>query len=147
MVNNILTALNDPHWSRARRPSYEWESGSHFRIREKKVLNFTINFNRVRWLEDLKLIRIFVFVPTRPDTMVSIDGVEMTQNQWVYHEVWKILAADRLILLNRLFSVLNNPQSPLGLPAMPLMYKFLEVSEEPPRFTEMEARAFHGHDV
>ena len=62
------------------------------------------------------MVRIYHFIPTRPTTMVTVNGVKMTKDQWVYSEVHKILDADRIILSNRYHSPLSDPNSPIGLP-------------------------------
>ena len=102
-----------------------------------------INLKRVRWLEELELIRIFVFVSTRPDTMVSIEGVEMTQNQWVYSQVMRFIRPERVALFNRFYSRLNDPTLEFGLPKQLDNYWVLEFLNKPPKFVITEATVFH----
>lgn len=79
----------------------------------------------------------------QPHAWVTVDGVRMTQNQWIYREVRQVLDANRISLYKYYFSILNNPQSKLGLPAMLKTYRILQTEEEPPRFTEVVARSYH----
>lgn len=107
------------------------------------MLNLSINLRRLKWFEELKLVRLYVFLPTHVKAMVTIDGVEKTQNQWIYSEVLKTIEADRIVVESRFRNVLGNPLSQWGLPELPEDYLILDNTKEPPEFFKKNAREFH----
>lgn len=82
----ILEGLADPHFTRIQTPYIGWVwSGTYFMICADQVGCLRMDLRRIRWYKMLKLVRLFVFIPSRNvDTWVTIDGVRMTQNHWIY---------------------------------------------------------------
>ena len=142
----MLEGMADPYWTRIEWTRYGWGFSGiiYYHILARKVGNLPMDLRRLMWHEELKIPRIYIFVPTRLDAMVTIGGIRMTQNQWVYREVRRVLDADRIALDNRNCSILNNPQSPLGLPAMLEVYRIMHSTEEPPVYRELAAYKFHS---
>ena len=58
--------------------------------------------------EELGQVRLYMFLPNRDDKMVTINGERMSQNQWIYREVVKIVSADRVALSDRYFNRLKS---------------------------------------
>ena len=85
-----------------------------------------------------------MFLPTRVDKMVTIGGVRMTQIQWIYREVTRIVSANRISLFDRYYSRLSDPEFECGLPRLPDTYRILENLTVPFQWIEMEAIKFHG---
>ena len=86
-----------------------------------------------------------MFLPTQVDTMVTIGGIlRMTQNQWIYREVTKVVSADRVALFDRYYSRLNDLEFEYGLPRLPDTYRILENLTIPFQWIDMEAIKFHG---
>lgn len=79
--------------------------------------------------------------------MVTINGERMSQNQWIYREVVKIVSADRVALSDRYFSRLIDPKFEFSLPSLPNTYRILENLTEPFQWIEMEATRFHGTEM
>ena len=95
------------------------------------------------WLEELKLVQLFIFFSDkRMDRMVIYKGDQMTTNQWVYKAMREILPAERIAVWNCFQSMLGNPESPLGLPELPVNYLELDIRAEPPTYHEIRAKDF-----
>ena len=93
-----------------------WISGSdYFHIYANKVGNLTLDLQRVRWIEELRLVRLFCFFGTHASTTVTIDGLVMSQNRWVYDQVTRVIPADRVAVMDRRSS-LSGSGATFGLP-------------------------------
>ena len=136
-----MEKLATPPRTRIQQPTNGWNfSGDYFCIRADKVGNLWIDLKRVRWLEELKLVQLFIFFPDkRMDTMVTYG---LTTNQWVYKAMREVLLAKRIAIWDRYQSKLGNPQSPLGLPGLPDKYLELDIRAKPPVYSEIEAKEF-----
>ena len=144
MMLQILEKLIPSFSTRVEQWSEGWHlSGGYFSIRADRVMNLSIDLRRLRWYEELGLVRLYMFLPTKADMMVTINGERMTQNQWVYCEVVKVVATDRVALFNRYFSRLNDPEFKYGLPKLPDTYRILENLTVPFQWIEKEATEFH----
>ena len=143
----IIETLADPFLNRARRNYNGWQwSGRYFFIYAERTANLAMDLRRLKWYDMLKLVRLFIFVPTnRVSVPVTIDGESMTQNQWIYREVLKALPANRVALWNREISRLSDPNYFHGLPALPEVYRMCETMESPPRYFGVTARHFHNY--
>ena len=73
--------------------------GGYFNIQANRVMSLSTDLRRLHWFEELGQVRLYMFLPTRDDKMVTINGERMSQNQWIYREVVKIVLADRVTLL------------------------------------------------
>lgn len=62
----------------------------------------------------------------RVDTRVTIQGERITQNQWVYTEVTKVIATDRIAMFKRYNSRLNDLMREFALSKQPTTYRILE---------------------
>lgn len=149
MVMETLDRLSDPHSTRIQR-GWErdtcWVSGCrYFHINAKKVGNLSLDLRRIRWVEELRLVQLFVFYGTSPTTMVTIDGREMTQNRWVYEEVTKVLSIDRVAVNGRL-TASSGTGATYGLPELPRVYRTLNPLEAYPTYSLIYASEFHGYE-
>ena len=143
-MGKALKKLVIPPRSRIQQPTNGWNfSGDYFCIRTDRIGNLRIDLKRIKWLEELKLVQLFIFFPDkRMDTMVPIGGKLITTNQWIYMAVRDILPAKRIAVWNRFQSILGDPKSPLGLPVLSDKYLELNIRAEPPEFSEIEAVDF-----
>ena len=68
LVMQTLDRLTEPHPSRIQRGwerSTNWESGTrYFHIYASEVGNLRLDLQRVRWIEELCLVRMFCFIGT-----------------------------------------------------------------------------------
>lgn len=148
LVMQTLDRLTEPHPSRIQRGwerSTNWESGTrYFHIYASEVGNLRLDLQRVRWIEELRLVRMFCFIGTRPSSLVTINGRTMTQNRWVYEQVVSIIPADRVAVLDR-----TTPNSGIGatygLPDLPHVYRALNTLSSTPYFVPIAACDFHGY--
>ena len=46
----------------------------YFHIYAERVENLTLDLQRIRWVEELRLVRLFCFFETHPDSTVVING-------------------------------------------------------------------------
>ena len=72
-------------------------------------MNLSMDLRRLRWFKELGQVCLYVFLLMRVDKMVTIGGVRMTQNKWIYHEVTRIIFANRIALFDRYYSRLSDP--------------------------------------
>lgn len=149
LMMQTLVKFIEPHssriqqgWNRAENWSRE---SSYFHIYANKVGNLAIDLRRIKWAEELKLVRLFCFHGTKPNSKVIINGKTITQNRWVYDKVVDVIPADRLAVINR--------RSPFpgygvthGLPILPHFYWVLETLAKPPYLKNLRASDFHGYD-
>ena len=89
-------------------------SGGYFNIQVDLIMNLSTDLRKLRWFEELGQVCLYMFLPTRVDMMVTINGVRMTQNQWIYREVTRVVSADRVALFNRYYSRLSDPEFEYG---------------------------------
>ena len=140
-----LEKLNPLRPTRAQQWSEGWHlSGGYFNIRANRVMSLSTDLRRLRWFEELGQVRLYMFLPTLDDKMVTINGERMSQNQWIYCEVVKVVSADRIALSDRYSSRLIDPDFEFSLPKFPDTYKILENLTIPFEWIEMEATRFHG---
>lgn len=131
--------------TRAEQWSEGWHlSGGYFNIRADRVMNLSIDLRRLRWFEELGQVRLYMFLPTRVDKMVTIGGMRMTQNQWIYREVTRIVSTNGIALFDRYYSRLSDPDFEYGLPRLPDTYRILENLTVSFQWIDMEAIKFHG---
>ena len=107
-------------------------------------MNLSTDLRRLRWFEELGQVHLYVFLPTRVDKMVTIGGVRMTQNQWIYREVTRIVFVNRIALFDRYYSRLSDLEFEYGLSRLPDTYRILENLIVPFQWIEMKAIKFHG---
>ncbi len=128
-------------WSRLR----FWGRGSEtFNIRADLIGNLKVDLRRVKWTEELKMVRYFSFYPHIPRAEVHRNGQTYNWNRWVYDQVVAVIPADRVIVQGR-----SGPKSGKGatfaLPQLPDTYRILENLSEPPFFKEKSAAEYHGY--
>lgn len=85
-----------------------------------------INIKRIRLLERLKVIRLYVFRGVEPETFITQNGVQVQQNRWVYDRVLTVIPADRILVLRKDME---------GLPTVPKDYRLLNTRENPPSYS------------
>lgn len=143
-LGEALEKLATPPRSRIQQPSNGWNfSGDYFCIRADRVGNLRIDLKRIRWLEELKLVQLFIFFSDkRLDRMTIYKGKRMTTNQWIYKAAREVLPAERIAVWERYQGRLGNPESPFGLPELPVKYRELNMRAEPPVYYEVEAKEF-----
>ena len=120
-------------------------AGSHFVIDTEQIEDLPISLRRLRWTEELGQACYYTFSPVRVDIMVTIDGETMTQNQWIYREVTKVIPADRIVVLNRYFCEIGSIDSEYRIPTLPKVYRFLDNQTVPFSWYEMNAIKYHAH--
>ena len=113
-------------------------------IDESTFVHLGTNQTNEVMFEELGQVRLYMFLPTRDDKMVTINGERMSQNQWIYREVVKIVSFDRVALFDRYSSRLIEPEFEFSLPSLPDAYRILENLTKPFQWIEMEATRFHG---
>ena len=146
---NILERISMPHltriqrgWSRLR----FWGRGSDtFNIRAEMIGSLKVDLQRIKWTEELKIVRYFSFYPTSPFFTIYQNGRTLNWNRWVYDLVTSVIPADRLIVQGR-----TGPESRAGgvtfaLPELPHTYRILENLAEPPFLIEKAAAEYHGY--
>ena len=149
MVMETLDWLLDPHSTRIQQ-GWErntcWVSGCRYsHINAKKVGNLSLDLRRIRWIEELRLVQLFIFNGVSPTTMVNIAGRVITQNRWVYEEVAKVIPADRIAVSGRRTSS-SGTGATYGLPQLPQVYSTLNPLEAHPTYTYLYASEFHGYE-
>ena len=85
-----------------------------------------INIKRIRLLERLKVIRLFVFRGVEPETFITQNGVQVQQNRWVYDRILTVIPAERILVLRKEME---------GLPTVPKDYRLLNTRENPPSYS------------
>ena len=148
MVMHTLDQLIDPHPTQVKHgwdQNMCWISRSeYFHIYAKKVENLTLDLQRVRWIEELRLVYLFCFFGTHSSTPITIDGLVMSQNRWVYDQVTRVIPADRVAVMDRRSSLFGSGAT-FGLPQVPDVYKILEPLAVHPYFQYIPASVFHGY--
>ena len=119
-------------------------SGGYFDIRVDHIMNLSMDLHRLRWFEELGQVRLCMFLPTRVDKMVTIGGMRMSQNQWIYREATRIVSTNRIALFDRYYNRLSDLEFEYGLPRLPDTYRILENLTVPFQWIDMEAMKFHG---
>ena len=149
MVMQTLESLTNPHpfgvnqgWGQVtccvtRTP--------YFHIYAERVENLTLDLQRIRWVEELRLVRLFCFFETHPDSTVVINGSILFQNRWMYDLVASVIPIDRIAVMGRGTSF-SNPENTLGLPQLPNVYRTLEVFSPVPYYVYTPAHEFHGYE-
>ena len=141
----IIEKATDPHPTRIQRGwsrlDFRQNGGHYFAIFADQVGNLTRDLERIRYYEELKLVRLFSFWGTRSKTMVTIGGRTITQDRWVYDEVVKVVGPERVAIMPR---GANFSREDMGLPEGPRTYRILEQLAVPPRFVEKDASEFDG---
>ena len=74
--------------------------------------------------------------------MTIYKGKQMTTNQWIYKAGREVLPTERITVWDRYQGKLGNPESPFGLPELPVNYRKLNIRAEPPVYYEIEAKEF-----
>ena len=144
-----LDRLSDPHSTRIQR-GWErdtcWVSGCrYFHINAKKVGNLNLDLRRIRWVEELRLVQLFIFYGTSPSSMVTINGQEMTQNYWVYDQVTSVIPEDRVAVNGRVTQS-SGAGATYGLPELPRVYRALNTLEASPSYLFIKASDFHDYE-
>ena len=75
-LGKAMEKLATPPPSRIQQPSVGWNfSGDYFCIRADRVACLRVNLKRIRWLEELKLVQLFIFFrDRRMDNMTTYKG-------------------------------------------------------------------------
>ena len=148
MVMKTLESLTNPHPSCI---NQGWRQVTccvtgtpYFHIYAKRVENLTLDLERIRWVEELRLVRLFCFFKTHPGSTVAINGSILSQNRWVYELVSGIIPIDRIAVMGRGISSTNHSSS-LSLPQLPYVYRTLEVFSPVPYYVYTPAHEFHGY--
>ena len=103
-----------------------WKIVPAFNMIDARFLEeLEIDLKRVRLLERLRIVRLFVFRGVAPKTFITRDGVQVSQNRWVYDKALTVLPADRVMVLAK---------DQEGLPAIPKDYRWLNTRENPPSY-------------
>ena len=72
-----------------------------------------IDLKRIRWLEELKLVQLFIFFSDkRMENMTTYKGEWMTTNQWIYKAVREVLQANRIAVWEHFQGRLGNLNLP-----------------------------------
>lgn len=96
-------------------------------------------FFRLRWLEKLKVIHLYLFIVNHDvEATIARDDGFVLRNRWAYDQVTQIIPANRIAIMGR-----GNPHTIFGLPELPKMYNVLDVFTEPPTFQEKKWEDFH----
>ena len=84
-------------------------------------------------MEKLKIIQIYLLIPI-PESKEQFlfDKKLVLQNQWIYGQITKVIAANRIAVIGRSHSPSN-----FGLPTLPEEYQVLQVVAKPPKFKEV----------
>lgn len=72
-------------------------AGGIFLIDAGRLGCFAQNLKKLKWAEELKVIEVYFFVGTkRPDATITMGGEIVSQNQWVFDQVTKIVYPGRI---------------------------------------------------
>ena len=117
----------------------------YFHIYAERVENLTLDLQRIRWVEELCLVRLFCFFKSHPGSTVVINGSILFQNRWMYDLVAGVIPIDRIAVMGRGTSF-SNPESTLGLPQLPDVYRTLEVFSPVPYYVYTPTHEFYGYE-
>lgn len=115
-----------------------WDRGDHFNIRVDHLDNLSIDLERIRWHEQLK-VRFFHSHGTSPNRMTS-DGT-MTLNRWVYNSVIPI---DRVMGFERRTHASSRGWL-FGMPQLPWNYRILSYLEGRPTYFISPVLIYHTY--
>ena len=94
---------------------------------------------RLRWLEKLKIVHMYLFL-LNPNTenFIRRGGEYVLQNRWAYDQVASVVPADRIAVMGRACQSVI-----FGLPDLPSVYNTLDVAADPPVFQPKAWGDFH----
>ena len=142
----ILERISMPIFIRNRRGWHNlrfWgQSGGWFTIHANLVGNLKTNLRRIKWTEELKMVRYFLF---RPIVSRYFGGRELTWNREIYDKIAAIIPTDRIIVHGRQQETDNGDN--FGLPKLPHTYRILECLEDPPFFKKLPASEYHCYFI
>ena len=149
MVMQTLESLTNPHhfginqgWGQV---TCCVTGTPYFHIYAERVENLTLDLQRIRWVEELRLVRLFCFFETHSGSTVVINGSILFQNRWMYDLVASVIPIDKIAVMGRGTSS-TNPSSALSLPQLPYVYRILEVFSPVPYYVYTPAHEFHGYE-
>ena len=97
-----------------------------YSIDASKTNHLKVNVKRIKFLERLRVVRLFLFVGTpKLKTYITVEDKEVLQNRWVYDQVIQVIPADRVLVTK------NDAE---GLPPLPRDYRMLDTATDPPYF-------------
>ena len=82
-------------------------------------------------MEDLKIVKVFIFVESHINATLHINDRQVNQNTYVYEEVTKVIASDRIKMVGR---YAKNGYQRKGYPKVPITYRFLKIHDPIPYY-------------
>ena len=89
------------------------------------------NLKRIKWMEDLKIVKLFVFVEAHVNSTLHVNGRTVKLNAYVYEEVTKVIPADRIKVIGRYE---ENGYQRKGYPPLPMTYRFMKIKDPTPYY-------------
>ena len=115
------------------------EGGNYLYINASQMEFLEYDYIRFLWMEKLKIIQLYLFIVIPESEEQFVSGKKLVlRNRWMYDQVTKVIAANRVAVIGQLHSPNN-----FGLPTLPKEYQVLQVTAKPPEFKEVGWEEFH----
>ena len=117
-----------------------WLEGENYLyINASQMAFLEYDLIRFSWMEKLKIIQLYFFIVIlESEEQFIFDKKLVLQNQWMYGQITKVIAANRIAVIGRSHSPSN-----FGLPTLPEEYQVLQVTAKPPKFKKVGWEEFH----
>ena len=115
------------------------EGGNYLYINASQMEFLEYDYIRFLWMEKLKIIQLYLFIVIPESEEQFVSGKKLVlRNRWMYDQVTKVIAANRVAVIGRSHSPNN-----FGLPTLPEEYQVLQVTAKPPEFKKVGWEEFH----
>ena len=122
-----------------RQNPFSLEGGNYLYINASQMEFLEYDYIRFLWMEKLKIIQLYLFIviPESEEQFVFSKKLVL-RNRWMYDQVTKVIAANRIAVIGR-----SHSTNIFGLPTLPKEYQVLQVTTKPPKFKEVGWDKFH----